>query len=436
MTALKLISLLAVVAVGFVVSVYAVGYVVASRGTAAGVVAEDAAPLTDVPDATTQIAFWSKRAAVRPSAYLDLTLLGQAYARKARETSDVGQYTRAEAALRQALRINPKHVPAAASLSGVLVALHDFQGALATARPIVDHPHGIQALATLGDAYLALGQYRRAQSAYGRLLKWSPTAAAYARLAFLADLRGHTDQALRLLERAATLAQESGDGGESLAWYSFQLGEISFRAGRTDVAESHYRSALETLPRYPLALGGLARTHAASGDLAGAIELYRELTAIVPQPDYVAAFGDLYAAVGDSTSARRQYTTVGAIAKLSARQVYNRQLALFYADHGTRLSEARRLALGELRVRKDVYGYDAAAWSLARSGRCAAALPLSRRALRLGTKDALLYFHRGHTEGCVGNRSAMLSWYAQALELNPAFSIRWAPVVRAALRSG
>ncbi len=84
-------------------------------------------------------------------------------------------------------------------------------------------------------------------------------------------------------------------------------------------------------------------------------------------------------------------------------------------------------------ARPSVYGDDALAWALARAGRCREALTLARSALRLDTKDALLYFHRGYAEGCAGDRDAMRSWYERALELNPEFSIRWAPVARAAL---
>ena len=53
------------------------------------------------------------------------------------------------------------------------------------------------------------------------------------------------------------------------------------------------------------------------------------------------------------------------------------------------------------------------------AGRCAEAFPLARRALRLGTKDPLLYFHRGYAEGCAGDRAAMRDWYRRALELEP-----------------
>ncbi|HKX48126.1 MAG TPA: tetratricopeptide repeat protein [Gaiellaceae bacterium] len=439
MTKLKLMSLFVAVAVGFVVSAYGVAYLVASSRDEALVAAgAQAATQTDTPAAGTQIAFWSNRVAGRPRAYLELTLLGQAFARKARETSDAGYYLRAEVALRRALRANPKHVPAAVALSSVLLATHDFQGALVTARQVVDHPHGVQALATVGDASLALGRYRRAQAAYARLLDWSPTAAAYSRLAVLADLRGKPDEALRLLDRAERLALESGDYGESLAWYAFQQGEVAFRAGRIELAESRYRSALGTFPGYPLALGGLGKTKAAKGETSAAIAVYRRLTEAAPQPDHVAALGDLYSRVGESRAAREQHGAVGVLARIARAtgRLYDRQVAISYADRGVSLGAARRLALGELRVRKDIHGFDAAAWTLARSGRCAEALPLAQRALRLGTKDALLFFHRGYAEGCAGNAAARRAWYARALALNPHFSIRWAPVARAALRNG
>ena len=104
MTIGKLLSVLAAVAAGFVVGAYGVAYLVASRGSAdsgspsIGVVDTTRA---DVPDAATQIDFWSKRVADQPNAYLDLTLLGQAFARKARETSDIDYYVRAENAVRR-----------------------------------------------------------------------------------------------------------------------------------------------------------------------------------------------------------------------------------------------------------------------------------------------------------------------------------------------
>jgi tetratricopeptide (TPR) repeat protein len=439
MTKLKAFSVLAAVALGSIIGVYGVAYAVASgKGTTSDPVAQFSVPRTDYPSAETQIAFWSRRVAEEPSAYLDLTLLGQAFARKGRETSDIDYYIRAESALRRALRIDPHYVQAQALLAGVLFSVHEFRQALEIARPIVDNPRGVQALATIGDAHFALGEYDRARAAYARLLAWSATPAAYSRLAGLSSLRGDNEQAIRLMERAAQLARDSGDYGESLGWYSYQLGELSFRNGRLDDAEAHYRAALRAFAGYPLALGGLAKVKAALGDVSAAIRLYSRATSIVPLPELLAALGDLYSTSGDVAHAQREYASVQFIAKLAnlKRKVYNRQLSIFYADHAIHLDAARRLALGELRVRRDVNGFDTAAWVLARSGRCREALPLTRHALGLGTRDALLYFHRGYAEGCAGHIAAMRRWYERALEVNPYFSIHWAPVVRAALDKG
>ena len=108
--------------------------------------------------------------------------------------------------------------------------------------------------------------------------------------------------------------------------------------------------------------------------------------------------------------------------------------AVHRADY--RIQPVRTVALARQAraLRPSVYGDDALAWALARAGRCDEALPLAESALRLGTKDPLLYFHRGYAEGCAGDRAAMREWYRRALELNPEFSLRWAPVARAAVR--
>ncbi len=446
MTKLRLLSFIAAVAVGFVGAAYGVAYLVASSRAGAELeprhlaASEDSTAVSrsDVPDADLQIGFWSKRVAGNASAYIDLTYLGHAYARKARETSDVGYYLRAEEALRQALRVNPEYVQAAASLSTVLFSLHRFGKALVVARPLVDDPRGLQALATLGDANLALGQCERARAAYNRLLAFGANPAAYSRLAFLADLHGHTEQALTLMGRAATLAQESGDYGESLAWYTYQIGELSFRAGRIDLAESHYRSALRLFDDYPLALAGLARARAAQGDRHAAITLYRRAIEIVPHPDFLAALGDVYAATGRTNEAREQYETVELIAKLAKinRQVYNRQLANFYSDHDLRLNEALRLALAELRVRKDIYGYDAAAWASYKNGMHGQAQRLIVRALSLGTRDPKLYYHAGMIASAQGRIAEARRLLTKALRINPHFDLLQATLARATLRNG
>jgi hypothetical protein len=51
-------------------------------------------------------------------------------------------------------------------------------------------------------------------------------------------------------------------------------------------------------------------------------------------------------------------------------------------------------------------------------------------ALRLGTRDALKFFHRAYIESCAGHPAAAQTWAQRALALNPHFSVRWAATAR------
>jgi hypothetical protein len=57
-------------------------------------------------------------------------------------------------------------------------------------------------------------------------------------------------------------------------------------------------------------------------------------------------------------------------------------------------------------------------------------LHYSKRALRLGTRDASKFFHRGMIERCLDRRVEARSWFRRALALNPHFSVLWSPVAR------
>jgi len=80
--------------------------------------------------------------------------------------------------------------------------------------------------------------------------------------------------------------------------------------------------------------------------------------------------------------------------------------------------------------RPSIDGDDALAWALARAGRCREARQYSRHALRLGTLDALKFFHRAEIERCLGYVAASRRWARRALSLNPHFSVLWASAAR------
>ncbi len=93
---------------------------------------------------------------------------------------------------------------------------------------------------------------------------------------------------------------------------------------------------------------------------------------------YVANLGDIYKLIGKHKEAADQYALVSVIAHLSAVAgvLYNRPLALFYADHDLKAQEAYANAKREYTMRKDIYGADAVAWTALKAGKVADAVNL------------------------------------------------------------
>src|SRR5207247_10576446 len=115
-------------------------------------------------------------------------------------------------------------------------------------------------------------------------------------------------------------------------------------------------------------------------------------------------------------------------------RLHELQSAFFDNYHRRNLDDALARARTAYASAPGIYSEDALAWGLYRTGRCKEADVHSTRALRLGTRDALLVFHHAMIERCLGSASAR-PWFRRTLAINPHFSFLWAPVARAALVS-
>jgi tetratricopeptide (TPR) repeat protein len=397
---------------------------------------EPPAPNTMPP--AQQIAFWSGRLRPNTKDYVTLTHLGRSYLMQGRETGDAAAYARAEEALRRALELNGRYEPARALLGSALISNHAFGEALSAAQAaLADAPDSLQGLAALGDAHLELGGYAAAEDAYRRLLDAAPGGPAYSRMSRLVWLQGRPDEAIDWMRRAADEAVQLDLGGEELAWYRFQLGELYFNTGDLRQAGKWYKEADEAMPGYYLALAGRGKVAAARGDLDEAIADYAMLVERLPQPGFVSFLGDLYALRGDADTARAQYDTVSFIHELDERQgvLYNRYMALFFANHNTQLDKALAYAQDELAARQDIYAYDTLAWVLYRLGRLEEARAASDKALALGTQDAALFYHAGMIRAAQGDNTAAVDFLGRALELNPHFDLLQVEVARETLAS-
>jgi tetratricopeptide (TPR) repeat protein len=233
------------------------------------------------------------------------------------------------------------------------------------------------------------------------------------------------------------LAVEAGAGtGEPAAWALVQLGNLYYDTGRLASAERSYREALVRFPGYVHAVAALGRVVAAHGLYEAAARLYGRAVAKLPLPQYEAALGDVLRLAGREPDAERAYVVVDATETLLRANGFRTELetALFDLDHGRNAVDALSRARDAYRERKSIEGDDVLAWALYKNGRCGEALAHSRRALRLGTRDALKIFHRGMIELCLGRRAEGRPSLRLALRINPHFSLLYAPVARKALR--
>jgi len=379
-----------------------------------------------------------------PEDFIAQNKLAAYYLQQVRETSDVAYLKLAARAARASLAaLPPEHnTGGLVALTHVEIASHDFASARDHARRLIElEPEKSYAYQILGDALIELGEYEDAKAAYGKMvylggLQGITRVAIDQRMARLAALRGDMETSRQRMTAALVGALKSQvPDRETVAWCRWQLGETAFAVGDYAVAEQDYRDALTTFPNYFRALASLGRVLAARGDLSGAIAQYEHAVRIVPDPSFVAALGDAYKLAGREREAAAQFKLVGFIAKLDALNgaLYNRQQALFDADHDLVPEQAYANASREYRIRRDIYGADTVAWTALKAGRLPEAQEAMREALRLGTQDAKLLYHAGMIARRARDRAAATEYLRRALALSPQFDLLQARTARQAL---
>jgi len=407
----------------------------ATTGRSAAAPSPAAPAAADTAGATQQlIATTQSHLRVAPDDVQALDTLAAAYLQRVREVGDPSFYPKADDLLQSALRLAP-HDPEATLLSGTLaLARHRFTDALSWGRRAVAlDPHGAGPLGVVTDALVELGRYDDAVAAVQQMVDIRPDLASYSRVSYLRELHGDIDGAITAMRMAVTAG---GPVPENVAYVEVLLGNLFFNRGDLAAAEAQYQAALRDDPSYVHAQAALARVRAAQGRMIDAASLYRTAITTYPLPQYVIALGDVLAASGDVPGAAQQYDLAAAEQTLlsSAGGVdVDQELALFDADHHRDLAAALDAAQRAMRDRPSVQSADVLAWTLYQSGAARAALAASQQAHRLGTRDALFFFHTGMIEKALGMTAQARADLGTALAINPHFSILQSDVARSML---
>jgi len=405
------------------------------------------APLDGAPSATDEAAqsreltrFLEERLKRDPGDADVYSKLAGLYLQQLRETGALEGLGLALRAARTSLAIVPavRNTDGLTSLALAEFASHEFAPARDHARQLARLDGTGAPYALLGDALAELGDYPQAERAYRQMQRRSGgiDENVVTRRARSEQLRGDNPGATRDFSQALALEMGRGEPSrERIAWFDWQLGDMAFLTGDDAAAETDYGAALTAYPGYFRALASLGRMRAARGDLPGAIDEYEAAVRILPDPTFVAELGDVYKLAGREQQAQIQYGLVELIGHLGHVNgiMYNRQVAMFYADHDIKIQEAYADAEREYRVRRDIWGADALAWTALKAGKIARAQTAMNAALRLGTQDPRLFYHAGMIARAAGKRAPSQRYLQRALALNPQFDPLQAIRARAAL---
>ncbi|MGI9023885.1 MAG: tetratricopeptide repeat protein, partial [Acidimicrobiales bacterium] len=392
-----------------------------------GTSAPPASPSTD-RSTDAQIASLQTRLAEVPDDPGALTNLGVAYLSRAKETADPTWYARAEETLARSDALAPDQVRTLTAQGLLALARHDFAKGLELGNrahalaPLSPDPLGI-----VFDAQVELGQYPEAAAAAQQMVDRRPSLASLARVSYIRELTGDHSGALTTMAQAATAGSASA---ADLAYVQTLFGDLRLGAGDLDAADAAYVKALETEPGNGGAEVGRARVAAARGDLAGAAARLEPVVTSQPAAPWVTLLGDVYSVLGRDADAAVQYERVRQIDRNEQANgvILTFDMARFEADHTTdpgadpaAVVDLARLALAE---RPTVFAEDALGWALRQAGRSDEALPHARAAVRIGTGDALLWWHLARTEADLGMVDDARRDLAKAFSLNRWLSVR------------
>ncbi|MFL6521451.1 MAG: tetratricopeptide repeat protein [Chthoniobacterales bacterium] len=328
--------------------------------------------------------------------------IADAHLRLLSSTGQLSHLSLASEAVEKSLKIaNPAFNKAALALrTRVELSSHHFAEARRSAEQLRElMQDGTYALQLLGDALFSLGDYAEAGAVWSKVPLPGNELAMEPRLSQLDWIHGNMAGARQRLEDTLPRAEKFASQFPDVpAWCHVQIGELAFRAGDWETAESHYQSALSQQPDYYSGLDHLAELRGAQGKVDEASALYLHLIERVDRPEFLQALGDLYLFAGKKEEAKvwHERALAGYLDSVKRGEpLYDHHLAGLYSDSLNQPEAAVQSARRDLAGRHSIQTYDALAWALFKAGKNAEALEFTSKALATGVLDAHILYHAG-----------------------------------------
>ena len=339
---------------------------------------------------------------------ISLEQLGWKFIEKARISNDPGFYQVAAACAECIQAQAPQPSPEAMLLRGhSLHQMHRFTEAEPIARELVKARGLAFDFGLLGDVLMEQGKLKEAIEAYQKMMDQKPNAQAYSRAAHIRWLRGDVTGA----EELAMMAARSGSpqDREATAWSYSRLAFYELQQGKMNQAKAALGAALQWQPEYAPALLIKGKILMSEGDFTQAVATLKRAAELNPLTEYHWALADALRANGSESEAQ------GIEAKIS--QDDPRTLSIFYATRNVNQAKALSLSSEELKLRQDVYTWDALAWANFAAGNLSEAEASIKNALAEKTPEARFFLHAGVINARLGNHQVAKKYLQQATSI-------------------
>jgi len=352
------------------------------------------------------------------------TALAFALCHRGQEMSDASLYSAADEALNTALQISPNNFEAEKAQVCVELGRHEFARARELAMVLNKRiPDDVAVYGLLVDANAALGNYPEAENAAQWMLNLRPgNTPAFLHAADLREVFGEQQGALQLLKIVLDATPATDIDGR--VHVLTQMAHVNQQMGNLPAAESMAEHALSLQPDNSRALIVTAQVRLLQGQPGESVKLLRQSYKSVPRTATLYALAEAMEAFAMREEAKRTFAEFEeqALAETSRPDNANRQLIFYYTDHANNPARALQIAEQEVAQRHDVYALDAYAWALYKNGRYAEAKKQMDIALKVGVREAPIFYHAGEIELRLGNTAEAEHDFRTAGEMNSTLS--------------